>query len=246
VLAGVLLVGAGAAWVALRAPSRPSSTAAAPSDDLAGPAPPVADAASGVAPGGVEPVARPTTTKAADPFSVMTALQDIVERSHAQIRVTASAEKASLVIGRDSLRFRVGSSEAGHVYVFSGGTDKRHFHLLFPNRLDQANRIEAGAELALPRRSWQISAAGPAGTNHLVVMVSRHPRDLSQVGLRQTEEPIPEFDLGVAEHLWRARGPDAANPYVGVPMCAAPGCADAYGAAMLAVQELAPADRSRR
>jgi hypothetical protein len=236
-LAALLGVSAAAAWWALRSPTRPPGDAVARSSDTLerdSPRPP--DAASTVVQGTVAPAARATPPAA--PFSVMAALQDIVDRSDPRIRVTAAADKSALVIGRDSLRFRVRANEAGHVYVFSGGTDKRHFHLLFPNRLDRANRIGADTELSLPRKSWEITAVGPAGTNHLVVLVSRHARDLSQVGLRQTEEPIPEFDLAVAEHLWQQRTRDT-NPYVGVPDCPAPGCADAFGAVLLAVQEVA-------
>jgi hypothetical protein len=240
-LAAVLLLSAAGAWWVLRAPPPGPATDVARNADTVGrdAAKPADSVASTVVQGVVAPAQR-----ALPPFSVMAALQDIVERSHPQIRVSAAADSRALVIGRDSLRFRVRASEAGHVYVFSGGTDKSHFHLLFPNRLDKANRIDAGAELVLPRKSWEITAGGPAGTNHLVVLVSRHPRDLSQVGLRQTEEPIPEFDLAVAEHLWLQRTRDA-NPYVGVPVCAEPGCADAFGAVLLAVQEVAP-DEPRR
>jgi serine/threonine protein kinase len=241
--AGVLATAAGA-WFALRAPpEKPATVVARSADTIARDAPKPPDAASSVVQGVVEPAARAMSPPAA-PFSVMAALQDIVDRSDPQIQVTATADKRSLVIGRDRLTFRVRSSRAGHVYVFTGGTDKSHFHLLFPNRLDKANRIDAGAELALPGGRYVITAEGPAGTNHLVVLVSRHPRDLSQVGLRQTEEPIPEFDLAVAEQLWQQRGRDA-NPYVGVPVCPVPGCVDAFGAVLLTVQEVA-ADKPRR
>jgi serine/threonine protein kinase len=175
----------------------------------------------------------------APPFGVLAALQDILERADASIRVGASVDKLTLVIGKDSMRFRVKSSEPGYVYVFSGGTDKRHFNLLFPNRLDKAHRIEANTELALPRPSWEIVAGGPPGTNHLVVLVSRHERNLSQAGLRQTDEPIPEFDLVQAERLWKAKA-DGSNPFVGEPVCAPTvACSAAYGATMLVVDETA-------
>jgi hypothetical protein len=106
------------------------------------------------------PVANPAPSQ---PFSVLAALQDIVDRADPALAVYASVEKPTLVIGKESLRFRVRSSEPGHVYVFSSGTDKRHFHLLFPNRLDKLNRVEPGAELILPRKGWEITAAGPPG-----------------------------------------------------------------------------------
>jgi len=177
------------------------------------------------------------------PFGVLAALRDIVERADASIRVGASVDKLMLVIGKDSMRFRVKSSEPGYVYVFSGGTDKQHFNLLFPNRLDKAHRIEANIELALPRPSWEIVAGGPPGTNHLVVLVSRHERRLSQAGLRQTDEPIPEFDLEQAERLWNAKA-DGPNPFVGEPVCAPTvACSAAYGATMLVVDETAASAR---
>jgi Domain of unknown function (DUF4384) len=193
------------------------------------------------------PPTRPAVTTAtgsvavpaAQPFSVLSSLQDIVEGADPSIRVSAGIDKAALVIGKDSMRFRVKSSEAGYVYAFLGGTDKRHFHLLFPNRLDKLNRIESGVELVLPRKSWEINAAGPPGTNHLVVLVSRHKRNLNQVPLRETEEPIPEFDLAQAERLWNQRAAGGPSPFVGEPVCPTPDCSGAYGAAMLAVDEVA-------
>jgi serine/threonine protein kinase len=233
---------AGAAWWALRP----------------GPPPPTATpSASGITAGmaqapAVSPAARPGTAASgpvvvsapAQPFGVLTALQDIVERADPNIRVTAGVDKTSLVIGKDSMRFRVKSGEAGYVYMFLGGTDKRHFHLLFPNRLDRLNRIESGTALVLPRKSWEITAAGPPGINHLVVLVSRHERNLSQAGLRQTEEPIPQFDLEQAERLWNQR-PEGPNPFVGEPVCPTPRCSGAYGATMLEVAETAaPAARN--
>ena len=98
--------------------------------------------------------------------------------------------------------------------------------------------------MVLPRKGWEITAEGPVGTNHLVVLVSRHERDLANVGLRQTEAPIPEFELVQAERLWRQR-PQGLNPFVGEPVCTTPGCSGAFGATMLTVNEVAAAGRSR-
>jgi hypothetical protein len=178
----------------------------------------------------------PTTADAA--FTVLGALQDLVAHADPSIRVGASVEQATLVIDKDALRFRVRASEAGHLYVYFAGTDKRHFHLLFPNRLDRANRIEPGTELRLPRKGWEITAAGPPGTNHLVMLVSREPRDLLRAGLRSTGEAIPEFDLAEAERLWRQRAVGT-NPFAGEPLCTVAACSGAYGATMLTVDEVA-------
>lgn len=255
----LVVLGAGAAWWAMRRPSAPplaggkadhtaaTASAAAPGGIASGTvvATPSASEAGGVpaVASGVASGVAPDAT-GAQPFSVMAALQDIVAHGDPNIQVTVDVDPRPLVIGRDALRFRVRSSVDGHVYVFSGGTDKRAFHLLFPNRLDGANRIAAGVALTLPRKSWEISAEGPAGINHLVVLVSPHLREFSHAGLRQTDEPIPEFDLGVAERLWQQRVAGT-SPYVGTPECAPRGCRDSFGAVLLAVQEVAAGEPRR-
>jgi serine/threonine protein kinase len=172
------------------------------------------------------------------PFGIVTALQDIVRHADPLLGVNALADKSALQIGSDRLQFRVKSSEAGHVYVFLAGTDKSHMYLLFPNAIDKNNRIEANKEMLLPRKGWQITAGGPPGTNHIVTMVSRQPRDLSQAGLRQANEEIPEFDLALAERLWAARTGNE-NPFVGKAACAASAACDStYGASLLTIEEV--------
>jgi hypothetical protein len=187
----------------------------------------------------------PVVASAAAPFSVRAALQDLVDRADPTIMVGAAVDKSTLVIGKDTLRFRVRSSQPGYLYVFFGGTDTRHFHLLFPNRLDRANRIERDVEVVLPRKGWEITAGGPPGTNHLVALVSRHERNLADAGLRDTAEPIPEFDLAQAERLWQRRAPGT-NPFVGEPLCATAPCSPAFGATMLTVDEVAATSKPRQ
>ena len=184
------------------------------------------------------PVATTPTPPPATPFGIVTALQDIVRHADPLLGVNALADKSALVIGSDKLQFRVKSSEAGYVYVFFAGTDKNHMYLLFPNAIDKNNRVEANKEMVLPRKGWQITAGGPPGTNHIVTMVSRQPRDLSQAGLRASKEEIPEFDLARAESLWNSRtGND--NPFVGRADCAAgAACDSSYGATLLTIDEV--------
>jgi len=232
VAAAVMLTAVAAAWWALQ-----------PAADAVGRGPIAASGVAPVAAAPQPPVAAPSAPASATPaadaaFTVLGALQDLVARADPSIQVDAGVDQATLVIDKDALRFRVRTSEAGHLYVYFAGTDKRHFHLLFPNRLDRANRIEPGAELRLPRKGWEITAAGPPGTNHLVVLVAREPRDLSRAGLRATGEAIPEFDLAEAERLWRQRAAGT-NPFAGEPLCSVSACSGAYGATMLTVDEVA-------
>ena len=44
-----------------------------------------------------------------------------------------------------------------------------------------AETIQAEAGVNLPNQSWQIKAAGPAGVDHILVMVSDSPRDLKSL-----------------------------------------------------------------
>jgi serine/threonine protein kinase len=185
----------------------------------------------------VAAVQPPAPPPPATPFGIVTALQDIVRQADPLLGVNALADKSAIQIGQDRLQFRVKSSQSGYVYVFLAGTDKGHMYLLFPNAIDRDNRIEANRELVLPRKGWQITAGGPPGTNHIVTMVSRLPRDFSQAGLRASKDDIPEFDLARAEQLWAARGRE--NPFVGQAVCPAQGACDAtYGATLLTIDEV--------
>lgn len=187
----------------------------------------------------VEPAKPPPAV----PFGIVTAMQDIVRRADPLLGVNALADKSTLTIGSDKLQFRVKSSGAGYVYVFFAGTDKGHMYLLFPNALDKDNRIEANQEMLLPRKSWNITAGGPPGTNHIVTMVSRQPRDFAQAGLRPSKEEIPEYDLVQAEKLWAARTGNE-NPFVGTAVCAAGAtCDSTYGATLLTIDEVAAKGR---
>ena len=253
--AAVVLAGGGWWWFGAKSgkPSSPPLAAAQPAPasatataTAASNPPPVAAASP---PATVPaPSASPSVATAAPPqaaFSVLAALQDIVDRSDPQLTVTASTDKSSLTIGKDLLKFRVKASEGGYLYVFHGGTDKGHFNLLFPNQLDKNNRIEGGRDVVLPRRSWEITASGPPGTNHIVALVSRRERNFAEAGLLATAEAIPEFDLAAARQRWAQRA-GGASPFVGKAVCDTAPCDEAYGAKMIEINEVAGAARARQ
>jgi serine/threonine protein kinase len=233
-LAIAALAGAGW-WLAVRdrhaaAPELPVAAAASS---------PSVQGAEAPTPASAPVAAPPPPAPPAAPFGIVTALQDIVRHADPLLGVNALADKSALTIGSDKLQFRVKSSEAGYVYVFFAGTDKGHMYLLFPNAIDKNNRIEVNKEMVLPRKGWQITAGGPPGTNHIVTMVSRQPRDLSQAGLKPTKDEIPEFDLAQAETLWVSRAGND-NPFVGKAACAAgAACDSSYGATLLTIDEVA-------
>jgi len=174
-----------------------------------------------------------------EPFTVLAALRDILGGADPALSVQATADKSTLVIDRDRLRFRVQSSVSGHLYVFTGGTDKSHFYLLFPNKLDRNNRIEADRELVIPRPGWHMTASGPPGTNQVVFVVSRSPRDMDSTGLKTAGLSIPEFDLAMARQRWDQRQPGGTSPFVGSADCRSGAhCPEGYGAQILEVEEV--------
>jgi serine/threonine protein kinase len=182
-----------------------------------------------------EPASQPGAALA---FTPLAALQDLVARANPALQVQAKPERVNLSIGRDRMSFRVKASEAGYVYVYLSGTDKSRFHLLFPNSLDQNNRINADQDIVLPRRNWRVNAGGPAGTNHLAVLVSKGPRDFSQLPFLPKTEDIPELDLVRFEQLWLARNP-VESPLLGKVRCMenAQPCDTSYGAALIEIFE---------
>jgi hypothetical protein len=109
-------------------------------------------------------------------------LNDIYGQRDDRWQVKATLKSATLKIG-GTLAMSIQSQRAGFVYVFYRGTLPDSFYLLFPNQLDSANGIAANQEIELPRREWSVTALGPAGTDHLMVMVTETQRDFSALAL---------------------------------------------------------------
>jgi serine/threonine protein kinase len=188
-----------------------------------------------------ESVPDPLPPPPAATFSVQSVLQDLVKGASSAIKVQAQTDKSSVRIGKDRLAFRVQSSQAGYVYVLFSGTDKSHLSLLFPNAIDNHNQIKAGQTLVLPRKNWRITAAGPAGVNHLVVMVSRTARDFpGLIDAHNKPQAIAKFNLQLAEQLWREQPSNSQSPLAGQVRCGTDGvCPADFGAALLEIEEVA-------
>jgi Caspase domain/Domain of unknown function (DUF4384) len=150
-------------------------------------------AAGAAAAGAAAPGAAPTPTPvqaapnasvppAPPPTDVVAALTDIYNQRDDRWMVDASTASAKLKIG-SNLTLSVRSQRDGYVYVFYRGTTPDSFYLLFPNQLDSGNSISANQEMKLPRKEWSVSALGPKGTDHLMVMVTETPRDFSSLAL---------------------------------------------------------------
>ena len=108
-------------------------------------------------------------------------LQDIEAQRNPQRVIDVKLAKKSLKINKDYLDLQIKSNHDGYLYLVLLGSDKKSFYVLYPNKLEQNNFIKAGQTVNLPNQTWQIKAAGPAGIDHILVMVSDSPRDLNSL-----------------------------------------------------------------
>lgn len=108
-------------------------------------------------------------------------LAQIHAQRDASRKVSVTANPKVMRILQDPLRLSIQSANAGYVYVALAGSDQKSLYLLYPNSLDGNNRIEANQTIELPKAGWRITAAGPKGTDTVLVMVTDSPRDLSQL-----------------------------------------------------------------
>ena len=139
-----------------------------------------AQAAAEATPTNAQPAAAPTPTPSPPPpeVSARATLRDLEQQRDRRQKVGVKLDKPRLRIGQDFLNLHITAPHDGHVYLVMMGSDERSFYVLFPNGLDSNNRVRAGQTLRLPGPTWQLQAAGPAGTNELLVMVTRQPRSL--------------------------------------------------------------------
>jgi hypothetical protein len=172
------------------------------------------------------------------------ALKQMYDQRNAKRKVRVMLTKDQLVIGKDVLEFSVQSDRAGYVYAALAGSDGKALYMLFPNDLDQNNRIEAGQTLKLPQGKWRIKSSGPVGTNHLLVMVADAPARSTSIE-RQKRRPLYDF---FERRQWACpirrindivKKPSV-QPCVKNTVSAKnnPLCSDAYGASLLSIKEI--------
>jgi len=107
--------------------------------------------------------------------------QDVEAQRNPQRVVNVKLAKKVLKIDKDYLDLQIKSNHDGYLYLVLLGSDKKSFYVLYPNKLEKNNFIKAGQTVNLPSQSWQIKAAGPAGIDHVLVLVSDSPRDLKSL-----------------------------------------------------------------
>jgi caspase domain-containing protein/uncharacterized protein DUF4384 len=190
-----------------------------------------------------------SSTAAPIVIDTLATLNDIYGQRDDRWQVQATLASATLKIG-SNLKMSIRSQRDGFVYLFYRGTQPDSFYLLFPNGLDTANAIKANQDLKLPRQDWSVTALGPKGMDHLMVMVTDTPRDFSALALPadyvSKSGPFEKFQptaqaiarvgqiatLSAAVARKECRSDDA-NRDLGV----ARRCSNVFGASLVSVQE---------
>lgn len=158
-------------------------------------------------------------------------LREIEAQANPKRRIDITSDRTTLRIGKDLMSLKIKSSRDGYVYLILLGSDRKSFYVLFPNGLDKDNAIHANVPLSLPRPDWQVVAQGPAGTNHLLVLVSDTPRDLSVLTLSPPDAKAP-FTFALNDLPGRAALFDFFSGR-GVT-----GASEAFGARLMTLQEV--------
>ena len=149
-------------------------------------------------------------------------------------------------IGRDKVEFTVTSTHAGYLYILMVGSDGKTFDMLFPNGLDRSNQIEPGQVLRLPRPNWEVVAGGPPGVVQLLAMVTDAPRDFSRLPLKPAGPfSIVEANAQATQNVQlatleapSAAAQECADDSARRNLTVARRCSNAFGAALVALEEL--------
>ena len=118
-------------------------------------------------------------------------LKDIEQQRNPKRMVDVKVSKPVMTIGKDSLDLSIKSSHDGYIYMILLGSDAKSFYVLYPNGLDKNNAIKAGQTVRIPKPDWEFKAAGPVGTNNLLVMVSDSPRKLNTLTMAEPTAAEP-------------------------------------------------------
>jgi serine/threonine protein kinase len=251
---GALVLLGGAAWMVLGGPPAAQNASALQGQAAASVATAAASSAAVVAPTTPPAVASaPLENSAASvpsapaspqlapkldgPFEPLNEFRRIVAMADTSFQVEAMPSKPQFRIGKDRLGFKVSSAKEGYVYVLLQSTEGA-FMRLFPNTMGKDNRIKAGQILVLPQPSWPMDTAGPAGTDHFLVIVSEHPRDFKQAHMKM-DGGFGEYPVGEQALALLRQKPTGTSPFAGQPQCPqGDACPDVFGAALFSSEEI--------
>lgn len=122
---------------------------------------------------GIRGVPPPASAKPAG----LQALEVLAAGADAARAVVLAAGKTQFSQADDPLVLSVQSAQAGHVYVLRSDAAGQNVEIVFPNRVDADNSVQAAQKLTLPRGAWNLAAGAP-GRSYLLALVSEQPIEL--------------------------------------------------------------------
>ncbi|MFM8517118.1 MAG: caspase family protein [Nevskiaceae bacterium] len=125
------------------------------------------------------------------PVSAVASVQNLYDQRDPRRTLAVTVPRKSLRIGQDPFELTITSKHDGYVYIVLLGSDQTSFYLLFPNGFDGSNKIKANAPMRLPRPNWGVMAGGPPGTDHVLVLVTDNPRELSVLSSNAANPEAP-------------------------------------------------------
>jgi caspase domain-containing protein/uncharacterized protein DUF4384 len=174
------------------------------------------------------------------PVSALATLNDLYRGADARFSVEATASQSVLRLALDEFTVNVTSREDGYLYILYVGSDQREFLKLYPVSTSEPNHLRAGIPFRVPRR-WK--SQGPAGVDHLLVLVTAAPRDFSSVfGSGSTAAPSFHASTSLQDTVGVCRnlssepcGESGSRNLEGKPLGVAAG--GYYGATLISVEE---------
>jgi len=125
------------------------------------------------------------------PVSAVASVQNLYDQRDPRRTLAVTVPRKSLRIGQDPFELTITSKYDGYVYIVLLGSDQTSFYLLFPNGFDGSNKIKANVPMRLPRPNWGVMAGGPPGTDHVLVLVTDNPRELSVLSSNAANPEAP-------------------------------------------------------
>lgn len=165
----------------------------------------------------------PALTNNLDP-----SFQAVIDKADSAL--TIQMEQTTLKIGKDLLRFQLESPVSGFVAVYVRASDNSLIQLL-PNVRVPALAIEANKPMPLPPANEPIQAAGPAGENQFLVVVTEQPRDYGHLNFQD------HYGFGLIP-AGPAHSGAPIQALEGISPCANTSCTDRLAAAWFSVHEV--------
>lgn len=175
-----------------------------------------------------EPSADSTPVSPVPTNTLDASFQAVIDRADSALNI--EMEQTVLKIGEDLLRFQVQSPVSGYVAVYVRASDNSLIQLL-PNVRIPALAIEANKPLRLPPANEPIQAAGPAGENQFLVVVTEQPRNYDHLNFQD------HYGFGLIQAGQQHRD-SPIQALEGISTCASSACNDRLAAAWFYVEEV--------